>query len=265
MKLITFSLSLLLGLTSAASPWGSVDGVQPSPLDITQYTLTFSDDFNSLSVSCTSPKSPSTWYCHKPDGQDFGQVGFNNFSVAGGVLTIPLVLVSGTWEGGILSSIDNTGVGFTQQYGYFEWKMQLSPVAGGNWPAAWLLAACHIPFPGTCDDVEVDVLEQFGNFKPSQLNSVYHHWISPTPVAVEYAAMAGEMITGYHLYGVDIEADFTTIYFDRYPIQRFATPTELKTPMYVLVDQACSNAPTCPGTTSPANLLVDYIRVYTHN
>jgi len=327
-------------VSTGASPQFSGYGLGP-PLDITQYTLTFSDEFTSLSVSCSSPKSPSTWYCHKPDGQDFGNIGFNNFSVSGGILTIPLVLVGGTWEGGILSSIDASGAGFSQLYGYWEARMFVSPQLGSNNPTFWLLAADHIPNngAGTCTDVEIDVLEQLGNFKPYQLNSTYHNWSFPAtasghvtgttmtidsvsdggfslgqivsgtgitsgsyivsfgtatcvsgtaqtgtytlsasssatgtisitgagPSGQAFAVYAGEMNTGYHLYGVDVEPDYITYYYDRYPIVRQVTPPEAKTPMFVLVDQACDNVPTCPGTTSPSNLLVDYVRAYQHN
>jgi beta-glucanase (GH16 family) len=260
---------LVLCALAAALLWSKIGDAQTdapniAPLDISQYTLTFSDDFTLLSASGACPKGPVTWYWQKPDRQNFGNIGFNTFSVADGVLTIAIKKMSGKWQAGLLSSLDCKGNGFSQRYGYFEAKMQLSAAAGGNWPAFWLLAACHIPFPGSCDDVEIDVVEQYGNYKPQQLNMTYHHWTSPTAVDVSHAAIANDMTAGYHLYGVDIEDNYITWYYDRRPMARMATPPEAKTPMYVLVDHACSGDPPCgdPKTQSPTNLLVDYIHVY---
>jgi hypothetical protein len=235
-------------------------------IDLSVYTLTFSDDFTgTLDVSADGPGTK--WIYNKPDGGNFGQVGFGDvFSTSGGILTISLHAVSSVWHGGLLASIARNGTGFAQQYGYFEMRAKFPASLGSNWPAFWLLAQNHITSAGAIDDVEIDVVEQFGNFNPTRLNFTYHHWTSP-PVQSQFSSTVGDMSSAFHTYGVSIDANWIIWYFDRYEIGRMATPPEAMTPMYVLVDLACSGSPPCgdPATTDPSDMLVDYVRVYQHN
>jgi beta-glucanase (GH16 family) len=231
-------------------------------INLANYTLTFSDEFTStLDVSADGPGTK--WIYNKPDGGNFGQVGWGDvFSTSDGILTISLHSVSGVWHGGLLASIARDGTGFAQQYGYFEMRAKLPAGLGGNWPAFWLLAQNHIVTPAI-PDVEIDVVGQFGNFKPQQLNFVYHHWTTPH-VAHQFSRVVGDMSSDFHTYGVSIDVDWIIWYFDWSEIGRLPTPPEAKTPMYVLVDLACSGSPPCgdPNTIDPSHMYVDYVRVY---
>jgi hypothetical protein len=279
---ILFLLFSLAGDTAGVQPDGigggvGTDGISnaPSQIDLSQYTLTFAEDFDTLSIS--SMGQGTTWAWNKPDQQNFGQVGYSDvFSVAGGFLTIGLYNNAGTWHAGILASVQtlsgaSPGAGFAQQYGYWEMRARFPGApngnAGGTWPAFWLLAQNHITSNLVIPDVEIDIVEQFGNFHPTKNNMTYHHWISPTPVEVAFSAIVGDMEASYNTYGLSIDPVWIKWFFNRIEIARLATPPEAKTPMYVLIDLACSGGPPCndPNTLSPSNMLVDYVHVYSHN
>jgi hypothetical protein len=237
----------------------------PNRIDLANYTLTWSEEFDGpLDVSSCGPATK--WIYNKPDGGNFGGVGWGDvFSVAGGILTIAAKKVSGVWHAGILASVDCTGAGFAQQYGYWEMRAQFPAGVGHNWPAFWLLKQAHIVTRAD-PDVEIDIVEQYGNFFPRQLNFVYHYWTTP-PVAIERAKIVGDMSSAYHTYGVSIDPSWIIWFFDQIEIGRMATPPEAKTPMYVLVDLALSGDPSTwdTGTTDPSLMLIDYVRVYRRN
>ncbi len=228
------------------------------------YTLTFSDDFTGvLDISADGPGTK--WIWNKPGGGNFGDVGFGDvFSTSGGILTISLHKVSGAWHGGLMASVDQSGNGFSQTYGYFEMRAQLPAGLGSNWPAFWLASQVHVVTPAT-PDVEIDVMEQFGDFNPNRDNYTYHWWTSP-PVQYQFGQNVGPMSDGFHTYGVDVESDYITFYFDRRALGSMVTPPEANTPLFVLVDLAISNTGSPnPATTDPSLMLVDYIHVYSKN
>src|SRR5258707_7856641 len=96
-----------------------------TPLDLSTYTLTFDENFDTLDVS---PWGPGTrWIAHTPWNGDFGDAGFVNprpgfpFTIADGVLRIEARRgTDGKWRSGLLASTDPNGNGFKQRYGYFE-------------------------------------------------------------------------------------------------------------------------------------------------
>jgi beta-glucanase (GH16 family) len=83
-------------------------------------------------------------------------------------------------------------------------------------------------------------------------------------VAGDWAQVPADIYAGFHTYGVDLEADRITWYFDRQPIGTAPTPADFHAPFYLIVDLAVgggwAEAPT--PVSFPAHLLVDYVRVY---
>ena len=109
--------SWFLGSTATTS--------QPAPpLDLTKYVLTFSEEFDSLSVSAAGPNT--RWTAHTPYGGDFGDARFADptpefpFTIENGILRIEARKeANGKRRSGLLSSRDPKGQGFAQQFGYF--------------------------------------------------------------------------------------------------------------------------------------------------
>ncbi|EJT04527.1 glycoside hydrolase family 16 protein [Rhizobium sp. CCGE 510] len=255
-------LLLVLGL-------GALRG-QPSvaqePLNIDAYQLTFEESFDSLDVSAWGEKS-SRWIAHTPWNGDFGDARFTDpapgfpFTTDQGILKIEARKeADGTWRSGLLSSVNPKGEGFSQQFGYFEARMKLPP-GKGVWPAFWLIGLDRSKYTS-----EIDVLEYYGRapyefsmgfhvWRQSQggQNSTGGHWQS-----VQHGILNSE----YHTYGVDIQADKTSFYFDRQFIWSFDTPKEFYMPFYPLVNLALGSGWPIDETPNPSILLVDYIHVY---
>ena len=120
---------------------------QPT-LDLDPYRLTFDEDFSQpLSISAWGPGT--RWIAHTPYAGDFGDARFGDpgkdspFSVHNGILRIEAMKTGNHWRSGLICSVDPNGVGFSQQYGYFEMRAKL-PKGLGTWPAFWLMGGATI-------------------------------------------------------------------------------------------------------------------------
>ena len=128
----------------------------------------------------------ANWYTHNEqccmattDGSTTAMVGLSDrlgtFSlIPGGGLRIRLQKINNHWTSGVLTSVDNSGIGFSQQYGYFEIEA-VCPSGYDTWPAFWMLntaAKAHGALAG-----EVDIVEYIAN--PGFINyirSTIHDW-----------------------------------------------------------------------------------------
>ena len=283
---IARAFSLLAGLTLAlvvSSPLlakKTPAPVAPGEIDLTGFQLTFDEEFNSLSLSTDSPKGAATWFYWPPYGPAGGYSDSNwnasALSVSGGILTDQAYWdpSSKQWQSGNISSMDSTGSGFAQEYGYFEARMQM-PVAGtGAWPAFWLNGINSISQIGAF--LEVDVAEWYGNtvnHTPSLVQQASHNWnadgsqedanslYSPqTPIPGANAT------TNYHIYGVLIDPIHITWYIDGLETNQINTPTDYNQPLYLMVDYALGGGWPLSGKPFPrhgtTSLLVDWVRVY---
>ena len=252
-------------------------------IDLRNYTVTFEQDFSSmktLDVSAWGPAGPggSTWIAHKPDGEDW--VNFYNptapylpFNIGDGQLTIRAAKtnVSGKPEyyGGMLSSADPKGDGFSQRYGYFEMKAKL-PVGLGGWPAFWLMDSSALANRSLTSTHEIDMLEEFGD-NPALLHVGVHNWDKSADWGYGRAIDQCSMTTGFHTYGIDIQSDYITWYYDRQMIDQIPNiiPTTNGTfdrPMYVMVNMAYGGGTNINNETNldrnTLDLLVQYVRVW---
>jgi beta-glucanase (GH16 family) len=236
-------------------------------LDLTSYDLTFSDEFNADSV--TPDEGAGPWYApvHANFGSKFDTPGPSNqtYTVSNGVLTIRATKHSDGWHGGNIQTVNHTGKGFAQKYGYFEARMKF-PNMPGAYPGFWLKSQ----ETGGIVRPEIDVVEWYGG-DPKGLHSSVHLWppyaqyIKPGGLTKHWfksnysgePGLAGE----WHTYGAMITTQFVIFYLDRKEVARFPTLDEYKLALYPLVtltlyDQDASKA------VSPFDLQVDYVRVY---
>ncbi|WP_236621623.1 glycoside hydrolase family 16 protein [Asticcacaulis benevestitus] len=238
----------------------------PQKIDLSKYTLTFSEEFDDPNFSLK--EFSKRWYPHTPWWGDFGEAMFVDpvpgfpFFVANGSLQIEARKGSdGKWRSGIMSSVNHEGFGFTQQYGYFEVRAKLPP-GEGTWPAFWLNSWSPTM---TDPNVEIDVFEYYGQF-PDALHSTVTVW--PKDGTQKrgknniHRVEGGTLTADYHRYGVSVEPDWVVMYLDGVETWRTETPPEHKHPLMVLVDLALGSGWSTDNTPNPSDLLVDYVRVY---
>jgi hypothetical protein len=160
---------------------------------------------------------------------------------------------------GYTSGVLTTQGAFSQTYGYFEVRAQV-PEGQGLWPAFWLLNENEQWPP------ELDVMEVIG----SETN-----WLTQTVHTDTGTAISGNswsidnLSAGYHSYGMDWTANQITFYLDGRQTFSIATPWDLNSPMYMVLNLAVGgNWPGAPdATTNWANAKynIDYVRVYEHS
>ncbi|MDL2402610.1 family 16 glycosylhydrolase [Rhizobium mayense] len=245
-------------------------------LDRSALTQTFSDDFNTLSLHQGTQGTWDAKYWWAPDkgssmtgelqwyvNPSYGPTASANpFSVSNGVLTIsakptPDSLKSLLDGHNYTSGILNTHSTFAQTYGYFEMRAEM-PHDQGTWPAFWLL-----PEDGSWPP-ELDVVEMRGQ-DPNTVNVTVHsnatgqHTMQSMPIQVPST-------DGFHNYGVLWDQDQIVWYFDDVAIAHAATPSDMHSPMYMLVDQAVGGTAGTPtASLQDSEMKIDYIKAYQLN
>jgi len=255
-----------------------------SSLDLTGYRLTFDDEFNTRSISQNGVGT--TWADIRPEwrydsNSDIGfgnssfvdrSSGYDPFNVSGGTLTItashPYTTTSGypgSWQSGLLSTKGN----FSQTYGYFEIRANFSAQPGA-WDAFWLLPNQQTPDPNNAGGhQELDVVEHYGA-DPRSVYSTIHTTDPQNGVAWQdnrqvYSQMASP--SGYHTYGMNWQADTISFYVDGQLVGTQATPSDMHSPMYLLVDLATQNFGSNNANLAgvPISSSIDYVRAYSND
>jgi beta-glucanase (GH16 family) len=247
-------------------------GVVNSPTVPAGYHMTFDDEFQTLSISDTNGAG-TDWYSHTVQcclydtsnpatpthmaGIGDGP-GENPYSlVAGGGLDIRLQKTNGTWYSGALASVDSTGAGFAQQYGYFEMKANF-PSGAGTWPAFWFLNSQHLT--QAAPSGEIDMVEAFMAF-PQALNTTLHDYSTNTTVGYNQATVAN-MSSGFHVYGMLWTATTMTFYFDGAVIYSLPTPAIMNQPYYIIIDLGLGGYFPTNQTPLQNDMIVQYMRAY---
>ncbi len=244
-------------------------------LDLTGYKLTFDDEFNKLDISDSTTYDGSNWYTHNEqccmmttDGSGTAMVGLsspqNPYSILpGGGLNIRLQKTNNTWTSGVITSVDNSGKGFSQKYGYFEMKAKL-PAGTDTWPAFWLLntAAKSSNAPaGEADIVEYIANPGFRNYIVSTL----HDWSNGTTPSENHVPVSSVPSDGnYHTYGMKWTPDTITFYYDGVQTAQTSTPTIMHQPYYMLADLGIGAGWPTDKTPSTNDMQIQYIRAYSN-
>jgi beta-glucanase (GH16 family) len=256
-------VTILISVTAAAVRASASDRQPGDALDYSHLRMTFNEPFDSLDVS---PWGPGTrWIAHTPWAGDFGGAAFADpkgdvpFKIINGELLIEASRgPGGKWRSGLLSSADQKGNGFAQQYGYFEMRARL-PTGPAVWPAFWLIGKDRSNYTA-----EIDVMEFYGD-NPDFYETVIHTWhkdgrhdsqFSRIPVFPRRDPAA------YHTYGVKIDAEYIRIYFDRAMVWRTPTPPEHRQPMFMLLNLAFVDKDAKDRAEDPSVMTVDYVRAF---
>jgi hypothetical protein len=248
-------------------------------INLTGYTQTFDDEFNSLSATTTSPKGSSTWYALPENSAGYYSEStwdINALSVSGGILSDKAFLdSSNNWHSGELLSVDPTTAGFTQTYGYFEIRCQMPNSGDGAWPAFWLDTTSGITGG---QNEEIDIFEWYGicNTAGSYQDLVQetsHNWNpdgSQNTTTAPYLPSTSAAIPngtypwqGYHIYGCQIDPAHITWYIDGVQTNQCATPTSyMATPFFIELDYALGGGWPLSGMVNNSSFNVDWVRVY---
>ena len=256
-------------------------------------TLTFDDEFNSLSLWNGSSGTWSTTTAYVDDRGNGSSIPGNAeqewyinanyaptasvhpWTVANGVLTLsaqkvdpsiaqylgynqPDLPAMGSYQ--YTSGLIETNHSFAQTYGYFEMKAQLPP-GDGLWPAFWLMRADGAWPP------ELDVMEALGKDTTTAYAAV-HTAQSGGHTSQGQAVNVGDFSSGYHTYGVDWEADKITFFYDGKQIMQVDTPADMHSPMYMIANLAIGGGwagSADASTPFPAQMNIDYIRAWNAN
>ncbi len=247
---------------------------EPTPrgeaLDLCEYRLAWSDEFEDLSIGAWRLEG-KRWIAHTPWAGDFGDAKFLDpgpagpFSVQNGLLRITASKdEKGNWRSGLLAAADETGAGTGIRTGYFETRVRMSS-GRGTWPAFWLFS--QKPRNDPAPSVEFDAFEFYGH-DPVGYQAAWHvHYKSPhedkTRGELKWVSISPDrFVDEFHTIGIDVSPTWTTFYFDRRSVWRVATPPELDTPLFPLINLALGSGYPTDETPDPSILEVDYVRLF---
>jgi beta-glucanase (GH16 family) len=178
---------------------------------------------------------------------------------------------------------------FSKKYGRFEFRAKL-PTGQGIWPALWLLPQDE-KYGGWAASGEIDVLEAKGQ-EPNKVLGTLHfgsRWPANTQASKDYVLPDRATIADFHVYALEWEPGEIRWYVDGrlYSTQSFwwsssksdgakgakpareadlnAWPAPFDQPFYLIINLAVGGQfPGRPDKTTefPAEMLVDYVRVY---
>jgi len=238
-------------------------------VDLTGFHLTFDDEFNTFSASPngtgTKWETKYFWGGRQLNGaSDYyldgsvGGLGETPYSLANGALdihaqpTTPELQAAGVTASFTTGQID-THNSFSQEYGYFEMRAQISGSYGTN-SAFWLL-----PESGAWPP-EIDVTEVLG--RDPKTDVMTNHTGSTAPSS--WANNGTDLSQGYHTYGLMWTPTTMTFYLDG--VAQYTTPTgaDEHQPMYILATLGVGGSwAGNPSTTNfSADMKIDYIRAY---
>ena len=219
-------------------------------LDLASYQLSFEDRFQPPDVTVDGGRG--RWFA--PVHSDFGRAHFlppgadGPFLSTPGergrpMLTIRAIRTTDGWTSGLMQTVDGSGRGFSQRYGYFEMRARL-PRGAGTWPAFWLLTE-QAYTDKTVPRGEIDVMEVYG-LRPDRLHMSVHLWPAyadnsggvPDPWTLSKRVDRPGLGEGFHTYGVLVDDQWVSFYYDRKALTRFPTLPTYRTPMYMLVNLA---------------------------
>jgi hypothetical protein len=254
----------------ASAPESSL--LAPQTVGLAGFTLTFDDEFQTLDLSDGYEYNGSKWYTHNEqccmqttDGSGTYMYGMDDpvdpYSIRpGGGLDIRLQEVNKNWSSGVITSVDNHGVGFSQEYGYFEMSAQF-PSGLDTWPAFWLLNTAS-KASGAAQG-EIDVVEYIAN--PAFINTIrttLHDWSRNTAPDFSWNQVTNPSDGNFHTYGMLWTAQSMTFYFDGAVYFSCPTPSIMHQPYYMLVDLGIGSGYPTNKTPLVNDMIVQHVRAY---
>lgn len=305
MKLRAFVLmSLLAGCSSAPAEQNDAGADATSdvaaPIDagpdasLPGWKLVWSDEFDGPNGSAPDP----TIWTHEVGGGGWGndELEYYTDGTESSVVQDGNLVITAKTDGASAYQCANDGAGgacqytsaritsqpkanvtgFAATYGRFEARMKV-PQGKGLWPAFWLLGT-DIDQVGWPKCGEVDVMEILGNDTTTMYGSLHSdqgagEWSTGKPFVLSAGSFAGD----FHVFAIEWKQGQVDFFVDQ---TKYETVTSADVgsgtwefdghPFYVLLNLAVGSKDSWPGapdqnTAFPAQLLVDYVRVYAAN
>ena len=224
------------------------------------WTATFADEFNGSGLDRAKWNTTGTWECCDGGRSNLGNGELDyktdgaNFSFANGALTIQARRESAPGGQGWTSGQLGSKQAFT--YGYIEQRGQF-PSPAGFLDAFWTWGA-----PGTnVSGQETDGYE----FYSDNHGRVYLTAHTTGGGGCQGVGLGFDPTTGMHTYGTDIEPSGTDWYIDGVHVcHASGHPTQAWNIVDYMTVNASMRAPVAAATTTHAEKIIDYIRVWQH-
>ena len=243
--------------------------VSYAQFNLSNYTLTFSDEFNGTSLDATK-WNPNTFTSNYIINNELQGYQPENVSVSGGYMRFLAEKRNNTYGGSALTYASGmvqtynrdygTQKKFAQKFGYFEASFNI-PAGRGLWPAFWLLPTVNTWPP------EIDIMENLGH-DPFTIHMTQHYGTWPNNFSNGASHTSGSSYAvGNHTYAVDWQSTYIRWYIDGV-FMREVTTNVPQQEMFVLINLAVGgNWPGSPdaSTVFPSVMSVDYIRCYQLN
>ena len=259
---------------------GSSDEIVSPPA---RWVLTMSDDFDG--AEGTPPDATMWTYDVGGDGWGNGQLEFNTDRVENVSLDgqghLQIVALEESYMGNDYTSgriktqvfvcdDDDKKCGFDQKYGRFEARIQL-PEGQGLWPAFWMLGANvdEVPWPG-CG--EIDVMEYQGQ-RPKRVFGTLHGpgYSGGESISGDFELDGDETFADdFHVFAVDWDPGRIVFSVDGevyHSVNSSSVPGDwvFDHEFFVILNLAVGGTlggPVGPDTVFPAEVLVDYVRIF---
>lgn len=259
---------------------GCSAGVYGDQIDENCWQLTFSDDFESLSLwdSSTNEGTWKTEYIWPRDVIINNELQYyidprlhslTPYSVSNGIFSISAIRTPESLRDKVLNSKYVSGVvttqkSFSQKYGRFEIRAQVPP-GRGLWPAFWLLPSFDKWPEGIAILPEIDVMEFIGSELQTYHTTVHTNQSGELKSYPTDHNNLGDLTQDFNIYSVVWDANTISWYFNKQQMAEHPTPSDLHDPMHMLINLAVGgNWAGAPdnNTEFPAEYQVDYVRVY---
>ncbi|MDC3029958.1 family 16 glycosylhydrolase, partial [Flavobacteriales bacterium] len=249
-----------------------------SQLKAQNWELIWSDEFNGNSINSnnwTHEVGTGNW------GWGNGELQYyqsDNSNVSNGKLTIEVREepqgILGQWNVPYYYSSSRIVTRDKFYFKYGKVEARIKTINGqGLWPAFWLLPQ------GGCwpENGEIDIMEQWGNDGPTNTTTGAAHVGNGCSGSSTYQAwnssISGSFADDYHSYAIIWYEDYIGWYLDD-ELQHFMTPSSFSSEFswpfnnndwYIILNLAVTSGGPNDNTDFPADIEVDYVRVYQTN
>lgn len=257
------------------------------------YVLIWSDEFEGEALDKTK------WFCQIGTGASEGLTDWGNqeleyytdreenVRVENGELIITAVEEEKRYGGKLFTSArirtitDEDEVLFSTKYGRVEARIKL-PAGEGLWPAFWMLPVDDSIYKKWAASGEIDIMEARGRV-PDRVEGTIHYgqnWPNNVYKGEEFVFPEDTDTTEYHLYSLEWEPGVLRWYVDdecyhtteqwfskgSASATDYTYPAPFDVPYYILLNLAVGGTFDLEanpyGTEYPAQMKVDYVRVY---